>query len=57
MNIKRKNGKMVCIQKNNNKTYCGQDMGEDYIITEEPCLCKQCLRKFIPMFLKEYQRS
>lgn len=57
MNIKRTNGKMVCIQKNGYRTLCGQsftirlynrqtglfDSVPSYVETDEPCICKKCL--------------
>lgn len=57
MNIRRKTGKMVCIQKNGYRTLCGQSMTirlfdrtsgrfvnePNYIETDEPCICKKCL--------------
>ena len=57
MNIKRKTGKMVCIQKQRYRTLCGQSLTvrrydrmsnrfinePNYVETDEPCACKKCL--------------
>lgn len=57
MNIKRKTGKMVCIQRQGYRTLCGQSFVNrvfdrrlnrivnepNYIETDEPCACKKCL--------------
>ena len=57
MNIKRKTGKMVCIQKQGYRTLCGQSLTvrvfdrmsgrfinePNYEETDEPCMCKKCL--------------
>lgn len=57
MNIKRKTGRMVCIQKHGYRTLCGQSFvvrvfdrmsgrflnESNYVETDQQCTCKKCL--------------